>query len=80
VLLPGPGKLDPASETPSVGRGHCFRCDLCGRACDGFPGGAGLFVWTRGDEMRFEEPPLCEQCATRITMGALSKWSLEPEE
>jgi hypothetical protein len=68
------------SEAASVERNHRFSCDLCGRACEGPPRGAGLFVWTRGDETRFEQPPLCEECATRVTMGALTKWSLEQEE
>ena len=44
------------------------------------PDGSGLFVWTRGEETRYEEPPLCSECAQRITIGALLKWSLEEEE
>jgi hypothetical protein len=28
-----------------------------------------LFLWTRGDEVRIEEPPLCEQCASTIVFG-----------
>jgi hypothetical protein len=57
-----------------------YLCDGCGKTFEGPPGGSGLFVWTRGDETRFEEPPLCDRCATRITVGALTKWSLEEEE
>jgi hypothetical protein len=30
--------------------------------------------------MRVEEPPLCEECASRITMGAVAKWAIEGEE
>ena len=57
-----------------------FECDACGKWIDGEPGGAGLFVWTRGDEVRYEEPPLCEDCASEITVGALLRWDTEDEE
>ena len=57
-----------------------FNCDLCGKSCDGQPAGSGLFLWPRGQEMRFEEPPLCEDCASRITMGALYQWAHEDED
>jgi hypothetical protein len=33
-----------------------------------------------GDEFRYEEPPLCEDCAAEITVGALVKWDTEDEE
>jgi len=59
---------------------RAYECDACGRSFDGEPGGAGLFLWTRGDEVRYEEPPLCEDCASRITVGALVKWDTEDEE
>jgi len=57
-----------------------FQCDSCGRWFEGEPGGAGLFLWTRGDEVRYEEPPLCESCASEIAVGALVKWDSEEEE
>jgi NAD-dependent SIR2 family protein deacetylase len=57
-----------------------FQCDHCGRQFEGDPGGAGLLLWTRGEEVRFEEPPLCEQCASSITIGALMKWESEEED
>ena len=44
------------------------------------PAGAGRFLWSRGDEYRFEEPPLCEECALRISVGAVLKWESEDEE
>ena len=67
----------PASATPERAG---FECDACGKWIDGEPGGAGLFVWTRGDEVRYEEPPLCEDCASEITVGALLRWDTEEEE
>ena len=57
-----------------------FVCDHCGNSFEGDPGGAGMLVWTRGDEVRREEPPLCEDCASSITIGALLKWNAEAEE
>jgi hypothetical protein len=63
--------------TPAVPR---YECDACGESCTGIQGGAGLFIWTRGDEVRYEEPPLCEKCASEITIGALVKWQIEEDE
>jgi hypothetical protein len=57
-----------------------FRCDHCDQTFDGEPGGSGLLVWTRGEEVRYEEPPLCEECASSITASALLKWEVEEEE
>jgi hypothetical protein len=57
-----------------------FECDLCGKDCEGDPAGSGLLLWFRGDELRVDEPPLCEECARRVTIGAVSKWALEDEE
>jgi hypothetical protein len=60
--------------------GRGYDCDACGKTFEGEPAGAGLFIWTRGEEVRYEEPPLCEGCATEITVGALLKWEAEGEE
>jgi len=57
-----------------------YECDHCALSFEGEPGGAGLLVWTRGEETRYEEPPLCDECASRITVGALLKWDVEEEE
>lgn len=57
-----------------------FECDVCGARFDGEPAGSGLFVWTRGDEVRYEEPPLCEECASKVTLGALSWFDDDEEE
>ncbi len=57
-----------------------YQCDLCGQRRSGPPGGSGLLIWTRGAEVRYDEPPLCEDCATKVTMGALLSWSEQEEE
>jgi len=56
------------------------RCDACSELIEGEPAGRGLYVWTRGDEVRYEEPPLCARCATAIGITALTTWSVEEEE
>jgi hypothetical protein len=66
-------RQEPAPE-------RTFECDHCHESFQGEPSGAGLLLWTRGDEVRFEEPPLCEECAASITVGALMKWDAEAEE
>ena len=47
---------------------------------EGDPGGSGLLVWTRGEEVRYEEPPLCEHCSVAIGVTALVRWAEEEEE
>jgi hypothetical protein len=64
-------------EAPEV-RG--YECDGCGQRFTGEPAGSGLFVWSRGEEVRYEEPPLCEECASKVTLGALHAFETEEEE
>ncbi len=71
---------NPQSLATGTRHGRSYECDSCGKSFDGEPAGAGLFLWTRGDEIRYEEPPLCETCASEITVGALVKWDAEDEE
>lgn len=44
------------------------------------PSGRGLLVWSRGEERRYQEPPLCPACAAAIGMSALQRWESEEEE
>jgi hypothetical protein len=72
-----------ATEGATVSDGSSattYHCDLCDKTCEGQPSGKGLLLWWRGTEMRYDEPPLCEECSSRITLGAMSKWALEDEE
>ncbi len=63
-------------------------CDACGSPlpddeADDLPyevPGAGVYMWTRGDEVRFESAPLCPSCASAIGMTALARWEIEEEE
>lgn len=66
------------------------RCDACGAELakdsgdahdEGFAiAGRGLYMWTRGDEVRVEDAPLCPSCASAIGMSALARWEIEEEE
>ncbi|HEY4015143.1 MAG TPA: hypothetical protein VGM06_17485 [Polyangiaceae bacterium] len=62
------------------------RCDACGGELSledddgyGMPG-AGIYLWTRGDEVRVERAPLCASCASAIGVTALARWEIEEEE
>ena len=57
-----------------------YECYGCGAEFEGEPAGSGLFVWLRGGEVRYEEPPLCEDCAEKATIGALMRWDEEEDE
>jgi hypothetical protein len=62
-------------------------CDACGgplrEASDDegyeLPGSA-VYMWTRGDSVRFDKAPLCASCAAAIGVAALSRWEIEEEE
>lgn len=67
----------PPDTKPNVA--ETFECDACGKIVEGEPAGHGLYVWTRGDETRYEEPPLCSSCANAIGLAALAQWELEED-
>jgi hypothetical protein len=63
------------------------RCDVCECAVsarptddDTMPSGAGLYVWTRGDEVRYEERPLCPSCGAALGMAQVRRWEIEDDE
>ena len=70
VPEPRPEQLVDASYPPDTAEEPRFVCDLCGKSFTGLPEGSGLFMWTRGSEVRTEEPPLCRTCASKLILGA----------
>ena len=59
------------------------RCDLCDVRLSrdtSDDGGSGLYVWTRGGEVRYEEPPLCRRCGAAVAMAALRSFEGEDDE
>jgi hypothetical protein len=71
---------------------EAHRCDVCAETLsDGEAAadsddsrydvtGRGLLVWSRGEERRYQEPPLCASCAAAIGVSALQRWEIEEEE
>jgi hypothetical protein len=62
-------------------------CDACGAELpseddvdDYALSGRGVYLWTRGAEVRFESVPLCPSCASAIGMTALARLEIEEEE
>lgn len=77
--------IDPIADAAlqthqTVKQSALLRCDVCNEPIEGEPPGRGLYVWTRGDEVRREEPALCPSCSTAIGVSALAAWSVEEEE
>ncbi len=54
-------------------------CDVCGAEIEGEPAGKGLLLWSRGEEVRTEEPALCRACAPAITAAGGMMWVDEEE-
>jgi hypothetical protein len=54
-------------------------CDACGKLVAG-EHSSGLLVFPRGDQVVYEEPPLCDQCSVAIGVTALVRWAEEEEE
>jgi hypothetical protein len=75
----GPTTLRTSLE-PEEEKKAPVACDACGENIEGSPAGAGLFLWTRGDEVRYEEPPLCERCAYAIAVGGTLQLASEDDE
>ena len=89
-----PATAKPAPATTFVTASHevlfqkasAPQCDACGlpvtRDAEGSmaPSGSGLYVWARGDEVRYEEPPLCSDCAAAIGLTQLQLWEQEDDE
>jgi hypothetical protein len=56
------------------------RCHACDEEIQGTPAGSGLLLWSRGDRIETEEPPLCPACAAAIGLTALRRSALEDDE
>lgn len=62
-------------------------CDVCGDALtvdelesEDSNASHGVYLQARGDEVRFEEAPLCAECSTALGMTALNQQIIEEEE
>jgi hypothetical protein len=62
-------------------------CDACGSDLpsgdddEGYAiGGKGVYLSCRGDQVRYEDVPLCPSCGAAIGLSALRQWEIEEEE
>ena len=60
-------------RAPKVEAVCCSVCDA--EIAEGAPMSSGLMLWSRGDEMRVDEPPMCGGCAASIGMSLFARWS-----
>ena len=88
------GETPRVNATPFVSATHAalfvadesVRCDVCNAvvaedADEGYAvAGRGLYVWARGEDVRYEEPHLCAGCAAAVGVSALARWEIEEEE
>lgn len=59
------------------------RCDVCSTLLtkeDEDQQGAGVYLWSRGGEVRREEVPLCATCSSTIFASALGIFDFDDEE
>jgi hypothetical protein len=79
-----PLPASPAFVADDAQPSRCDCCDAPMMALDDDDGyalrGAGVYVWTRGEEVRREIVPLCATCAAGIGVSALAGWESEEEE
>ncbi len=68
-----------ARERDSMGT-RDLRCDACDEVVEGEPAGRGILLSTRGGEVRFDEPVLCDRCATAIGLRAKRDFEIEDEQ
>ena len=55
-------------------------CHCCDRRLEDSRGGTGLFLWVRGDQVEYEEPPLCFDCSQALSVSWLQRvYEMEDE-
>lgn len=60
--------------------GELQRCHVCESAVAPEDLSRGLLVWSRGDEIRLEEPALCKDCSAVLGISALAQWRREEDD
>jgi len=53
-------------------------CSVCDEVISGRHS-TGLFMWTRGDDVRFDEPAVCDICSSAIGVAAYYRWCVAPD-
>ncbi len=55
-------------------------CSVCDAEIIGEPAGSGLLMWTRGDDIRYDEPPICDDCSKTLHVTAYARWQVEYDD
>lgn len=76
---PSPHLIIASVDASARVKEPCY-CDVCGAEIVGEPAGRGLLLWSRGEELRTEEPMLCKACAPAITAAGGMMWADEEDE
>ena len=73
-------RCDACSQLVDASLDRAFSPYARAKEAESAPVGSGLLVFARGDEVRYEEPPLCARCSVAIGVTALVRWAEEEEE
>lgn len=60
-------------------RDEQLACSVCDEPIEGRHS-TGLLMWSRGDEIRFDEPPVCPACSSTIGVAAFYRWITASDE
>lgn len=72
--------VDAVSRAIELREASELRCHACDAPIEGEPESRGLLVFPRGDDIEYEEPPLCERCSHAIGVTALFRFFIEEDE
>lgn len=83
-MLSDAGSMRTVTHQILFEKDETVRCDACGTPITEDEGervaGRGLLVFARGEEVRYEEPHLCNECATAVGITQHRIWDLEDDE
>lgn len=54
-------------------------CSVCDEVIEGGHS-TGLMMWTRGEEVRFDEPAVCNVCSSAIGVAAFYRWCVGTDD
>ena len=54
-------------------------CSVCDEVIEGGHT-TGLMMWTRGEEVRFDEPAVCNVCSSAIGVAAFYRWCVGTDD
>jgi hypothetical protein len=81
IAIPIDAEAELALKARHAATHGIARCEFCDKPIDtaSDQNGSGLYVWARGDESRYEEPPLCATCALSAGINASRLFMIEDD-